>query len=211
MKNLLRQRLACSVVCALCVAASARAEEISSVRTAGGATVGSDLVAWDAGVGIAWLTAVAGWGVRLGSNVGMLSYPDAGETPAFLTWTPEASFYFGAETDLRVFYTLEAPARLFTLDARYTRPWYEAWFLGLRAGVELEQHVRAAALRVRGGLFLGLLRDEHERVQPTLGLRVAFEYGAPNVEKPPELPPDRLCPDGTPILPGVPCPVPATP
>lgn len=205
----------CAGACALAVvlvlvlvlaAKVARAEEISSVRAASGVTVGPALLAWDAGVGIAWLTAVDDWGIRLGSNVGMLSYPKAGESPAFLTLTPEASLYFGAETDLRVFYTLELASRIFTLDARYTRPWAEAWFLGVRSGVELSQHVRSLALQLRAGLFLSALRDEHERVQPGVGLRIAIEYGAPLVPAPTPLPNDRLCPDGTPKLPGMPCP-----
>lgn len=212
----------------LCVAAllllssgarGVRAEEISSVRVGGGVSVGPELVAWDIGYGAAWDAYIDGFGVRLGGTLGMLSYvatdsrssvrlsSRAQITPALLTLTPELGVYFGEEKDFRIYYTLELPTRLLALAAIPTQPWYENWWLGARVGVELEQHLRSAALRLRAGLFAGALRNEHGAARPMLSLRLVVEYGQPSLPPPPPLAKHRLCPDGvTPILPGVACP-----
>jgi len=204
MKRALLWCMSCCIVNAY--ASTTRADEISSVRVGGGATLGPDLVAWDVGYGAAWDAYIDRFGVRSGATLGMLSYPEVDATPAFLTLTPELGVFFGIEKDFRIYYTLELPARLLALQLQKTRAWYEAWWLGTRIGVELENRVRSANLRVRGGLFFAVMRNETGSVHPGASLRLVIEYGAPSLPPPPKLAKDRLCPDGTPILPGLPCP-----
>jgi hypothetical protein len=190
-----------------CTIGSARAEDIASLRADGGLTAGPQLVAWDAGLGTSWDAWIDGFVLRLGGVVGMLSYPERDLTPALLIFTPEASVHFGRETALRVYYTLQLPIRLLQLEASYQRDWWEEWFLGARAGAELEQRDRDLGVRIRAGIFAGVLRRHDGAVTPGATLRLIVEFGKPAVPPVPPLPADRLCPGGkTPVIPGLDCP-----
>ncbi|HEX2677518.1 MAG TPA: hypothetical protein VHM19_12780 [Polyangiales bacterium] len=188
------------ICCAAAMASPARAEDIWSLRPVASVHGGPHLLAWDAGLGIAWDTYVDKFGVRLGSDLTLLSYPNAHAAPGLLAFTPEVSVFFGDEVPTRVYYTLQIPTRAMPLESRYTREWTDAWWLGIRGGVELEQRFDSANLRLRGGLFAGLLRDETGKLRPSLGVHVALEYGKKSVPPMRAAPNDRTCADGTPKL-----------
>jgi hypothetical protein len=191
--------------CLLLTASHAHADERSAVRVTGGTTLGPKLTAWDVGYGMDWDTPVGGFGVRLGVDLGMLSYLSARTTPGYFVGTPELGVYVGGERDTRIYYTLQVPTRLLDLEARYRGQWFSGFFLGARLGAELEQRWNTINTRVRGGLFASVLRDEAGTPRLGVGIRLAFEYGPAMLPPPPQLDRSRYCPDGTPIFAGKPC------